>query len=452
MKRIFSKKFIAQALFIVMAFVICASMYKPIIVKTDNHRENTLTLFLDSLKDQDWYEMNCFDGKLHSTIGKTPVNLDSWSQAFERRCQILWGKFQKIYTVDVREGKIEYSNAFENKLKLWFHDMEYLVQAMKSQSSIHVRNQYTKEHTIYNPLRANRPMQPQNKDPKVYVDELSSATKKMCDFCNYEKLTAKDIFGRIEGKHSVTAANAFKLDKWHGLMLSKRHNPSEITEEEFVDLFNTTLKWFKKVNSIDKSSRFSNVLWDSLPHAGASQLHPHIHGLMDSEHYYGILEEQNAASLEYYEATGNNYWEDIIEIHHALGLTKRFGGAIAITSLTSRKDNEVILLSDEPSLDLFRLLYYVVQTYYQKFKLYCHSSGMAFPVLGERRDRSLPALIRIATRGDCGSVRSDISSLELYTAYNVNVDVYKVISNISDTVTNLTARSSIDWNPMMPWL
>ncbi|XP_071438723.1 uncharacterized protein [Hetaerina americana] len=319
-------------------------------------------------------------------------------------------------------------------------------------SSIHVRNQYTKEHTIYNPLRANRPMQPQNKDPKVYVDELSSATKKMCDFCNYEKLTAKDIFGRIEGKHSVTAANAFKLDKWHGLMLSKRHNPSEITEEEFVDLFNTTLKWFKKVNSIDKSSRFSNVLWDSLPHAGASQLHPHIHGLMDSEHYYGILEEQNAASLEYYEATGNNYWEDIIEIHHALGLTKRFGGAIAITSLTSRKDNEVILLSDEPSLDLFRLLYYVVQTYYQKFKLYCHSSGMAFPVLGERRDRSLPALIRIATRGDCGSVRSDISSLELYTAYNVNVDVYKVISNISDTVTNLTARSSIDWNPMMPWL
>ncbi|XP_046406143.1 uncharacterized protein LOC124171040 [Ischnura elegans] len=452
MKKCCSRRFIGQAVaFILLAFIICASMYKPMIVKRSYRGENKLSVFLDGLKDQEWYEINCFDGKLHESIGKTPNNLDSWSQAFERKCQILWSKFQRIYSVDVREGRIEYSRDFENKLKSWFHNKEDLVNAMKSQSLIHFRNLYTKEHTIYNPLRSKRPMQKLDKDPKVYVDEISAATRKSCDFCNYKEMTAKDLFDRIEGKHSVTAANAFKIDKWHGLMLTKKHNPSDITEEELVDLFNTTLKWFKRVNREDKSSRFPNILWDSLPHAGASQVHPHVHGLMDTDHYYGILEEQNRASIEYHEATGNNYWEDIIEIHHALGLTKRFGDAIALTSLTSRKDNEVMLISDEPSLDLFRLLYYVIQTYYQRYKIYCHSSGMAFPAFGDMHDSSLPALIRISTRGDCSNVRSDISSLELYTVYNVNADLYEVISNISATVDNFATKSSFNWNPIVPW-
>jgi hypothetical protein len=59
---------------------------------------------------------------------------------------------------------------------------------------------------------------------------------------------------RVEGQHSVSASNTFKLDKWHGLFLSKKHNPVDLTEEEFVDLFNTSLKWFKKANSIDRES------------------------------------------------------------------------------------------------------------------------------------------------------------------------------------------------------
>jgi hypothetical protein len=60
---------------------------------------------------------------------------------------------------------------------------------------------------------------------------------------------------RIVGKHSVSAANAFKLDKWHGLILTKKHNPIDLELEDILDLFNTSLKWFQKVRSIDPEAK-----------------------------------------------------------------------------------------------------------------------------------------------------------------------------------------------------
>jgi hypothetical protein len=62
-------------------------------------------------------------------------------------------------------------------------------------------------------------------------------------------------FFRIVGKHSVTAANAFKLDKWHGLILTKKHNPIDLELEDVLDLFNTSIKWFHKVHSIDPEAK-----------------------------------------------------------------------------------------------------------------------------------------------------------------------------------------------------
>ena len=74
-------------------------------------------------------------------------------------------------------------------------------------------------------------------------------------FCTLEKKLIFFFFlCRVEGQFSVSASNTFKLDKWHGLFLSKKHNPVDLTEEEFVDLFNTSLKWFKKANSVDRES------------------------------------------------------------------------------------------------------------------------------------------------------------------------------------------------------
>ena len=33
--------------------------------------------------------------------------------------------------------------------------------------------------------------------------------------------------------------------------------------------------------------KFPAMVWDLLPHAGASQVHPHLHGFLDSNRYQG---------------------------------------------------------------------------------------------------------------------------------------------------------------------
>ena len=59
----------------------------------------------------------------------------------------------------------------------------------------------------------------------------------------------------------------------------------------------------------------------------------------------------------------------------------------------------------------------------------CHSSGLALPALGDGRGR-MPALARIASRGDCTAVRVDVSSLELFALSSISIDPYRVIGQL----------------------
>ncbi|KAF4523956.1 hypothetical protein B566_EDAN012428 [Ephemera danica] len=104
--------------------------------------------------------------------------------------------------------------------------------------------------------------------------------------------------------------------------MTKKHNPLDLNEEDILDLFNTSLRWFQTVHRIDPTAKYPVMIWDNLPHAGASQLHPHLHGMLDPEQYYGAIHIQYEAAKKYSIYTDNDYWEDFIEIHHALGFSK----------------------------------------------------------------------------------------------------------------------------------
>ncbi len=45
---------------------------------------------------------------------------------------------------------------------------------------------------------------------------------------------------------------------------------------------------------------------------------------------------------------------------------------------------------------------------------------------------SLPWLARFGSRGNCGSMMSDVSAFELYTVYNVNSDPWATIQAVKD--------------------
>ena len=80
-----------------------------------------------------------------------------------------------------------------------------------------------------------------------------------------------------------------------------------------------------------------------------------------------------------------------------------------------------MLIAEEPDEDWLRGFYLIYQTFLLELKLFCWSAGFAWPkVSGDLQSNSLPAIVRIGSRGNCQSMVSDVSSLELYSVYNVN--------------------------------
>ena len=77
-----------------------------------------------------------------------------------------------------------------------------------------------------------------------------------------------------------------------------------------------------------------------------------------------------------------------------------------------------MIFCNSPGTDMFRLFYYVIQTYY-KLERVCFSAGLALPVMNSKHHPSLPAIIRIGTRGQCSSHTNDVSSLDLYMVCNL---------------------------------
>lgn len=370
----------------------------------------------------------CLGRDLLRSIEQLPYNLDVWKNNDSKNCAEQFKRFSEIYEVDVKVGHLKIPSSFAVKFKKW---IGHSVSEHQRQRIVHVLHRIGYKLTAYNMLRSKRPRQGFVTNEKAYVMEILKSSKPSCDFCRPRIMTAEDTFGRIESRYSISAANAFKIDKWHGLFIPKKHSIFDITLEEFVDLFNVSLQWFKTVHTIDNSAQFPVLFWDMFPSAGASQVHPHVHGVLGSGSYHGILGEQLHVADVYSSRTGSYYWRDIINVHDILGLAVHYGNAVAIAPISSLKDHELLLISSVPSADLYQLLYHVIQMYHNNGS-FCYSSGMALPKLdgsnvSKGSKYSLPAIIRIGTRGECSSSVNDVSSLELYTMYTVNVDPYTTI-------------------------
>ena len=149
---------------------------------------------------------------------------------------------------------------------------------------------------MYNPMRANRPGS-QSKQSRDFVHKIIEESQPTCDFCNAENSTvsflgtssdgsvcldigrvqAEEEWGRVRTVHSVTAANVFPISGPHsGLVVANNHNLLNLTEEEVRDMFMAAREWYAKVGEEDGELVAPMMIWDTLPHGGASQIHPHL--------------------------------------------------------------------------------------------------------------------------------------------------------------------------------
>ena len=147
--------------------------------------------------------------------------------------------FGAMFEIELTYGKIKLGDEFKLKVKRWLDNKDELVEQVYNQKVIKIFNRYYHDEMIYNSLRGKRPQTKQATSEKNYTMNVLEESLNECDFCesNYLKNTATETFGRIETQLSYTAANTFKYDKWHSLIVSRNHNSLFLSEEETIDLF-----------------------------------------------------------------------------------------------------------------------------------------------------------------------------------------------------------------------
>jgi hypothetical protein len=59
------------------------------------------------------------------------------------------------------------------------------------------------------------------------------------------------------------------------LIISREHDPLQLKEEHFVDMVRTAGLWFQRAYGAAPHFSYPHLMWDLLPKASASQLHPH---------------------------------------------------------------------------------------------------------------------------------------------------------------------------------
>jgi hypothetical protein len=366
---------------------------------------------------------------------------------FEKRVESLcetdetaYSILKRIYRFDSGIGAQVIPDSFKTKIVDYFgwrddagkiiESADEVVARIEHQKIIKITNKWTGESTLFNSLRADRPgiRGTDLEKEKNQISKLITESEKGCDFCQPDKYTPEDVFGRILGEHSTTAANLAKYDVWSSLVIFRDHDPLKFTLEEFSDYLNTSFAWFEAVNNHSPQFKFPFFVWNCLPRAGASQIHGHCQILMSKEPYAKV-ETLMKTYHKYKMETGNDYFQDLYLVHSSLGLSGTHGDTCFFASITPIKEKEVIIVSSEnPSKDIKakETIFNVLRCFIDILGVFSFNLSISSPPLD--KEGEFPYIIRIVDRGSLLKSTADMGGMELYGSSVVADDPYKIIS------------------------
>jgi len=286
-----------------------------------------------------------------------------------------------LYRVEEEGGPLVFPGPLQEKLSRWLNGDPDLLQEAELQKVVQISGLLSGETTHYNPLRARRPQPPGGSQGREWAEAEIEKTRDSCDFCKPAQFTAEEPWGRIKSPGCSSAANVFKVaGPSNGLIISSSHSLFDIGESQLSQLLDCSKHWFKKMHRQDPSLIFPMLVWDTFPRSGASQVHPHLQTWLGRAGYSGHFETQLREAIAYERVTGSgDYWKDMTELHVALGLGVQHGEATAIVPLTSHRDHEWLVVSEEMNTDFVSLLAAVLESHVEGLGVICRSIGMAFP-------------------------------------------------------------------------
>ncbi|XP_071815698.1 uncharacterized protein [Apostichopus japonicus] len=412
----------------------CTAFILALMYRTSFYGETgALHPFFDPKDSQRYAGCHYLHGQAQS-IFSLEDTVQAWQKA--STCRGLYKKFSAIYRVSTATSDVVVKEPFLAKVQSWLPGVPQ--DQFQRQKIISVLNKYTYEQSIINPTRSKRPGITARVDLDNYINDLVEKSSKNCDFCQYSENTAENSFGRIESKYTYTAANVFPFDGFHGVIIFKNHHPLHFTLDEFLDAMSVARRWMKRAHGENSNYKYPHLTWDCLPKGSTSQVHSHAQVTLNSISHYGQMQLLTSAALKFEkDFPGESYFQTLFEIHRGLNLSVCLGDAKAFTLITPKKDDDIFVIAQKPTKDFYSLLYHVLRAYIDEMKLYAWSMVIFFPTLdsfGSWDEGSIPVVARLISRGPPDIQRSDISSLELFAASNVNTDPFKVIPSIKKSL------------------
>jgi hypothetical protein len=308
----------------------------------------------------------------------------------------------------------------------WITKQFGAVETVRQQRIVKVTNRVTLEGTLYNELRARRPMEA----PAAQDLEATIEGNRGDPFCKPLEGTPADIFGRVHGAHSITASNIAKYDGFHGVVIFDEHNPLRFTRESIADALETAGRWAAAAHQADPQAVYYFFMWNCLWKSGASILHGHAQTTVSREMHYGRVEALRQAAQRYAAAHGSSYISDLVRVHQVLGLTRQFGAVEALAYLTPIKEKEVLLVGPAVDGHFVDALYAVLDAYVRKMGVRTFNVALYLPPLApvEEDWSVLPGVLaRVVDRGDLNNRTADVGAMELYAASVVSSDPFRVV-------------------------
>lgn len=304
-------------------------------------------------------------------------------------------------------------------------------KAPSCQEVIYVRNRHTEDVCVFNPNRSRKPQSFRRK-----AETLEKGNTDACDFCQYERGTAEDTFGRIEGKFVTTASNLFKYIAPYQAVafLKQKHDLLDFSLAEFRDYLDVSARWFRAADADwrgkggDDGALKPLIVWNGGERSGASQGHSHIQLL------YSAYSFPDQARLEKvmreYNSLAGDYYADLVEAHSDIGLSHRLESAAIFVSLLPLKNRDMVVVGERGIEDeaFQTLLFCGLRTLIDElgsssFNLGIYS-GKA-EVAGTSNELTDGRVIgRIVSRGQAGStsVASDFGGLEVFAGASIGSD------------------------------
>jgi hypothetical protein len=328
---------------------------------------------------------------------------------------------KRIFDVSTTTGRLDPPEA----MHAWIEKSFGSVNQVTAQRIVKVTNRITLEGTLFNGLRASRPL-----DTGVSLDlDREIAATKGDPFCHPKEGTPADVFGRVEGEHATTASNVAKYDGFHGLIVFDDHNPLHLTPEKVAGYVSVGLEWGRKALEVDSEAHYHFLMWNCLWRAGGSIIHGHAQITATSGSHYPKVERLRRTASAYKREHASDYFEDLFRVHASLGLDIPSEGARAFASLSPIKEKELVVIGEDPGdASLGRAVGGLLQGYVEDLGVRAFNVAFYMPPLGSTQEdwSDFPTVVHIVDRGDPSNRTSDIGAMELYAASVVASDPFRV--------------------------